>query len=260
MPRITTQVARQRYEKVPDLDADGNQKTVTVNRQRRKGDAPIVRKLYKTDKSKPLPPRHCERCAAELTIGKPYRSIGIKRQYGGIIRYRCMTCPTWQPWEYSEANWARVAQIQDDISTDCSHCDSEDDAREVASTAAEMIRELASEKEEAASNVEEHFPGSEQAENLAQFVSDLEEWAQRVEDAVDNTEFPEGECQNCHGEQLTHDEHTEECEEDCDGTEECMECNGSNEGDPTEEDLDAWRDEVQTAIQDEVDNAAEWQG
>jgi hypothetical protein len=267
MPKITVQVARQRYARVtvmePDPDNPGKKrpKRIKINKQRRKG-GDIYKIVNANDTSQPLPPRKCERCGAELVIGQKYRSIGIKRQYGGIIRYRCMNCPIWQPWEYSDANWARVAQIQSEQDIgDGSDWESEDDAREAAGQIAEAIREFASEKEEAASNVEEHFPGSEQAEMLAQFVQDLEDWAQRVEDAVDNADdFPEGECQNCGGDEITHDEHNEGCPEDCDGTEECLECNGSNEGEPTEEQLDEWRASVVQAIQDELDNAAEWQG
>lgn len=269
MPKITVQVARQRYKRVvvmepdPDKPGETRPKRIKVNRQRRKG-GDIYKTVKENDKSQPLPPRKCERCSAELTIGQKYRSIGIKRQYGGIIRYRCMTCPSWQPHEYSDANWARVAQIQSENTPDCSACKSEDDAREVAGAIAEAIREFASEKEESASNVSEHFPGSEQAEMLSQFASDLEEWAQRVEDAVDNADdFPEGECETCGGEEMTHEVPegcTGECDEDCDGTEECLECNGSKEGEPTEDQLNEWRDSVQQAIQDELDNAAEWQG
>lgn len=267
MPKMTVQVARQRYKRVvvmePDPDNEGQErpKRILVNRRRRRGDAPIYKTVKANDKTQPLPPRKCERCSAELKIGEKYRSIGIKTQYGGIVRYRCMTCPIWQPHEYSNANWARVSQIQSEADVDCSSCESEDDAREVASAIAEMIREFAREKEEARDNVGEHFPGSEQYEMLDQFVNDLEEWAQRVEDAVDNADdFPEGECENCGGEELTHDEHSEECPEDCDGTEECLECNGTNEGEASEDQLTEWRDSVQQAIQDELDNAAEWQG
>jgi hypothetical protein len=268
MPKITTQVARQRYARVtvmePDPDKPGEErpKRIIVNKKRRRGDAPIYKVVKTNDKSQPLPPRKCEKCGAELTIGKEYRSIGIKQQFGGIVRYRCMNCPIWQPHEYSNANWARVAQLQAEHSSiDNSSWDSLEDAQATAQEIAEAIRELATEKQESLDNMPEGLQQGDTGQALEQFVQDLEEWADRVENAPDNADdFPEGECQNCHGEELTHDEHSEDCPEDCDGTEECLECNGSNEGEATEEEIDAWREEVATAIQDELDNAAEWQG
>jgi hypothetical protein len=260
MPKITVQVARQRYEQVPALDAEGQPVVITINRQRRKGDRPITKRKMVNDKTKPLPPRKCEVCKADLAIGEKYRSIGIKRQYGGIIRYRCMNCPSWQPWEYSDAAWARIAQIQHNAVIDSGAWETEDDAKDAASAIAEEIREYQQEKQESADNVAEHFPGSEQAENLEQFANDLEEWADRVEGAVDNADdFPEGTCGNCNGEQLecsTHEEKDHDPE--CDGTEECMECHGSGEGEQVDEDaLNDWRESVAQAIQDELDNAAE---
>jgi hypothetical protein len=268
VPKITVQVARQRYARVTVLEDDpekpGEQraKRIVVNRKRRKGDAPIYKVVKANDKNQPLPPRKCERCGAELTVGEKYRSIGIKRQYGGIIRYRCMACPSWQPHEYSDAAWARVAQIQNGVSLDSASWETEEDAKDAASAIAEEIREFASEKQESADNVGEHFPGSEQAETLAQFASDLEEWADRVENAVDDADdFPEGKCENCEGEQMECSTHEEEGHDpDCDGTEECMECNGSGEGEVVDPDeLETWRESVAQAIQDEVDNAAESQ-
>lgn len=247
MPKITVQVARQRYARVvvmepdPDKPGETRPKRIKVNRQRRKG-GDIYKTVKENDKSQPLPPRKCEKCGAELTIGQKYRSIGIKRQYGGIIRYRCMNCPSWQPHEYSDANWARVSQIQSEASLDSGSWETEDDAREAASAIAETIRELASDKQEAADNVNEHFPGSEQAEMLAQFVSDLEDWADRVEQAVDNADdFPERDP----------GDHTE-CED--------PDCRLEHDGEPTEDQLSEWRESVEQAIQDELDNAAEWQG
>jgi hypothetical protein len=280
MPKITTQIARQRYEKVPVMDPEtGKQKEIPVSRKTRSG-REVTRKVFETDKTKPLPPRKCEKCGKPLEIGKRYRSIGIKRQFGGIIRYRCMECPTWQPHEYSDALWARVAQLQADADTDMSGIEDEEDAKSKASDIAEAIRELAGEKEEAADNVEQYFPGSETAENARANADALNEWADRVEQALDNVEFPDTEdeeCQECEGtgevdcatcqgtgkiaEESESGKEGDDCP-DCpesDGKVDCEACGGEGtiEADEAarEEAMEAWRAEAQQALQDAVDES-----
>ena len=260
MPKITTQVARQRYERVPVIDPEtGQQKKAQVNQRRRRGDRPVFRPVFENDRTKPLPPRKCEKCGAELTVGQAYRSIGIKRQFGGIIRYRCMNCPVWQPWEYSDSLSARVMQIQNE-GVDGSGWEAAEDAEARASELAEMIRELVSEKQDSLDNMPE---GLRDASELSEQVDSLDSWADEVEQAGTEADFPEGKCGNCGGEQMECSVHEEEKHSDdpddpayCDGTEECMECNGSGDGeDIDDQELDEWREEAATAIQNALDNS-----
>ncbi len=109
-PRVIS-AARQRYEMVPVLDENGNQKTVRTAKKDRRGN-PVMRKLTVADHTKPLPPRKCEKCGSELEIGKPFRVVSVKTQRGGYDRFRCMNCPVWQPWELSNSLSARCQQIQ----------------------------------------------------------------------------------------------------------------------------------------------------
>ncbi len=218
MPRITVQVARQRYTRVPVIDpATGEAKKIQVNRQRKRGDRPIYKAVMANDKDQPLPPRKCERCGNELTVGEKYKSIGIKRQFGGIVRYRCMACPNWQPWEYSDSLSARIMQIQNETvdSTGWEDGDAESRAGEIA----EMIRELASEKQEALDNMPD---GLRDASEYAEIPDELESWANEIEQAGTEHDYPEAE---------------------------------DEDSDPTEEAVEEWRENAQQAIQDALDES-----
>lgn len=261
MPKITVQVARQRYARVPVIDSDtGQQKKVQVNRKRRRSDAPVFKPVFVNDKNQPLPPRKCEKCDTDLKIGEKYKSIGIKRQYGGVVRYRCMSCPTWQPWEYSDSLSARIQQIQN-MQLGEETWETADDAETSASEVAEAIRELASEKEEAADNMEEGF-GHEtsQSEEIREQAQQLNDWADEVEQAGSEADFPEEAdeeetCSECEGSgtiSYSDGEYSgEEADcENCDG-------NGTIERDESEREqaLEDWRQEAADAIRAALDNS-----
>jgi len=263
MARPVVKTARQRYEMVPKLDDDGKQVVTPVLRKdstpkKTRGGKEVTRAITVADKSRPLPPRTCEKCGKPLVIGQQYREVAIKTTYGGYGRFRCMECPVWLPWELSSALWARIAQIQTENVTQSWQWTEEGDAEAAASDIAEQIRELAAEKQEAADNMESGFGHStSMSEEIADQAQQLESWADEVEQAGTEAEFPEGKCENCGGEQLDCSTHEEKDHDpDCDGTEECVECSGSGEGETvSEEDLDAWREEAASAIQNALDNS-----
>jgi len=258
MPKVMhVAKARQRYEMVPVLGEDGKQETITQNLKRptRRGKTEITRAKTKPDMSRPLPPRECDYSACPqpdkiIAIGTPFKYISIRRTYGDTTRYRHESCPSWHPWEYSSALWARVAQIQHENAVDGSGWESEEDADSARDDVAAAVGELRDEKQEALDNMPD---GLRDASELNDTVSYLDDWVSEIESVI-WPDFPEGQCENCKGEQLTHDEHTDECDEDCDGTEECLECNGSNEGgEPDPDELQDWRDEAQQTLQDALD-------
>ena len=271
MARIKTLTLRQHYKMVPKLDDDGKpivtpvMKADGVTPRTTRGGKPIVRKVTVADKSQPVDVL-CEKCRRVIKPGEKYQKATIKRTYGGSKRYRCADCPGWQPWELSSSLASRVAEIQnEDVNGD--DWQAAEDAESRANEIAEMIRSLAEEKRESQSNIEEGFGHSTyQSDELGEQADNLESWADEVEQSGSTADFPEVEeevdCENCGGdgsfECSTHEE--EGHDEDCDGTEECTECGGTGqvenpEGEPSEEQLETWREEAAQAIRDALENA-----
>jgi hypothetical protein len=226
---------------VPVLDEDGSPKTVPVMKngkpQLAKGGRPITRKVTEVDKSKPLPPRHCDypSCPVPdkvIAIGTPFKVISIKRQFGGVEYFRHEGCPSWQPWEYSDSLSAKVARIQN-MPLSCDDWDDEEQAKEAAGEVADAIEELAEEKEESAQNMEDGFGHeTEQSAELRETADSLRSWAEEVRD-VDMPDFPEADPGDCSDPECRLD-HTEV---------------------PGEEQLDQWRQEAEQAIRDAMDNS-----
>jgi hypothetical protein len=261
------QKARQRYVMVPVIDPEtGKQKEVPVTdldgrpKLTRRGSRPIMRKLTVADKSQPLPLRKCEQCSKDLELGKPFRVISIRRQIGGYSRYRCTECPTWQPHEITSALWARIMQLQTEQGVDGSGWEDESEAEDAAEQVAAAIEELRDDKQESLDNMPE---GLRDASELNEQVDQLTDWAETVRSSYSDASwtFPEGICENCQGEQLecsVHEDHSDDpdAENYCDGTEECLECNGSNEGEyRDEEEMEAWRQEAADAINEALNNS-----
>jgi hypothetical protein len=245
--------ARQRYEMVPVLDEDGKQKEVPVTRadgtpkMTRRGSQPIMRKLTMPDKTRPLPPRQCERCGAELSIGKPFRVISIKRQVGGTDRFRCMSCPIWQPWEVSNSLSARVQQIQA-ADFDVSEVEDESGAQDAATVLADQIRELAEEKAESAQNMEDGFGHATSAsDEIREQAEQLESWAGEME-GLSFEDPPDTDCTECEGQGKIIDPGEPDDPTDCSA------CNGTGEREVPDEEWDEWRESVRQVIQDALDN------
>lgn len=243
--------SRQRYKMVPVIDpATGKQAIQEINRKTRRGTT-VRKALTEPDKRQPLPPFTCDSCRAPIPVGTPFKFISVKRQYGGITYRRHETCPTWKPWEYSTALWARIAQIQA-MDVDTSGASPEDSIEDLVSDFAEAIRELAGEKEEGADNIESGFGHeTEMSQQLRETAGSLNEWA----DEFENIDLPEldqedQECQDCEG--------TGEIEEEGKEATECEQCGGEGTlapEEPTEAELEDWRTEVASLIQDALDNA-----
>lgn len=260
MARVThVKKAEQRYRTVPVIDpATGEQKVVPV--MRKDGVTPkttkkgreIVRRLTQADKTQPLPNRKCGKCGVEIEVGQPYKWIAPKSgPYGGRKLFRCGPCPVWHRWEYSSSLSARCEQIAHEAHEAFDVAQDEDDVQSVFNDAAEQIRELASEKNESAESIEEGF-GHEtyQSAELKEQAEALESWADEVEQ-VDLGVFPdpeEEECSECVDGKIEEEGKPEDEWEDCE------ECSGSGQitpEDPTDEQLEEWKADINIDIVDE---------
>lgn len=279
MPRVNhVKKAQQRYKTVPVLDENGNptyrenqrarptKRGVTVTRQR----------VTVADKNQPLPPLRCDfpGCpSGVIAVGESYKWIKPKSgPYGGSQRNRHESHPSWHPWEYSSSLGARTAQIQHEAweAINSTNLESPEDVTSVLEWVADEVRGLVEEKRESASNIEDGFghPTS-QSEELEGIADELESWADDIENA-DVPELPDPEevdCAECEGNGVT-DEGCDDCQgagviEDTEGNitgdcstcggdgqveVDCADCDGSGQvesEEPTAEQMDAWRDEVE---------------
>jgi len=262
MPRVNyVKHARARFQMVPKLGDDGQPVVVPVTRKN--GDAKttkrgkeITRTLTVQDRTKPLPNYKCGKCGTEILPGMPYKWIEPKMR--GLM-VRCMDCPTWQPWEYSYSLSARIAEIQSNA-TDAlaGDFDSPDDLKSILEEIAGEIRSLAEEKEEAASNMEEGFGHSTyQSDELNDQAEQLNGWADDVENTdIPDLPEPDNQCMHCEGTGTC--DAGEECAEGHECTEEqCGNCGGTGEAgeeEPTDDQMNEWREEARQAAQDTVDN------
>lgn len=264
MARIThVKSAQQRYETVAVLNEDGTPKTTPVmkaNGEQRvtKRGKPVVMKVTQRDTTKPLPNLRCDwpGCAidgGEITPGSAYKHVTPKSgPYGGRQRNRHAEHPSWQPWDLSSSLSARIQEIQHNAETDVENAEDAEAVTQAMADAAEAIRGLADEKREAASNLEEGFghPTS-QSEELEGQADELESWADEVE-AVDVPDLPEPEDVDCDECDSSGSVENPDCDEEDEESEaECEECQGSGAlagEDVTDDQMDAWRDEVQDAI------------
>jgi hypothetical protein len=193
--------------------------------------------------AKPL--LNCDACQKAIEVGSSYKHMSIKTgAYSSRKLVRCDSCPAWHVWEYSNSTSARTAQIAYEARTAMEAADTVDEVTDALQTAADAARELAEEKREGAQNIEEGFGHStSQSDELTELAEELDSWAEALEQA-DVPDFPDPEDAEC---------------EDCDGkghkpprpgylpedADTCSECLGTGHPtEPTEEQLDEWRDEV----------------
>jgi hypothetical protein len=269
MPRVThVKRAQQRYATKPVIDpATGEQKVVPVMNKRTgeqkvtKRGRPVFLSITERDLERPLPMPKCDAPACthesrEIKVGESYKWI---EPSGQRVRNRHADCPNWNVWEYSSSLSARIAQIQSD---DPEGFGSVEDAAQWAADKAGEIRELAEEKRESASNIEDGFGhATYQSDELNETADNLEQWADDLEN-VDLPEYPEAEEQDC---------------EDCGGTGEvlkevpsatagdpdhvndfCPACDGKGQvtpDDPTDDQIAEWESEVIDAIRGVLDEA-----
>lgn len=258
MPKVHhVKKAQQRYATKPVIDeATGLQKQVPVMSKRTgdqktsKNGRPVFLKITERDLERPLPMPQCDAPGCEdreIKVGMAYKWI---EPSGQRVRNRHETCPTWNVWDYSSSLSARIAQIQSDEPEG----ESEDDFKDWANSKAEEIRELAEEKRESASNIEDGFGhATYQSDELNETADNLEQWADDLEN-VDIPSYPEPEGEDC---------------EECDGTgdilstvtsemETCPACDGASEvtpDEPSEEEVADWEGEVIETIRGILDEA-----
>jgi hypothetical protein len=234
----------------PVLDRDGKPKTDKHGRK-------VVRRATVADKTRPLPNYTCDRCHQEIPVGAPYKWIKPKSgPYGGRLLTRCDLCPTWHVWDYSSSLSARTAQIAHEGREQIEQAEDAEGVSSALSEIAERVRELAEEKRESAANIEEGFGHStSSSEELESIADDLEAWADDIE-AADVPDYPdteEGDCEECGGSgKVPNEEYDPEAESASEVEEEvdCEECEGTGQvtpDEPTEDQVDEWRSEVEDA-------------
>lgn len=287
MARVTyVKRAQRRYATKPVIDPEtGEQKKTPmmkngVQLRDKRGNLTFLR-ITERDLTRPRPLEKCEACGKEIEVGSPYKHVTPKSgPFGGFRRVRCADCPTWQPWDLSGALWARLAQIANDFWTEFSNAESPEDVTAAVESAAEEIRSLAGEKQEAADNLESGFGHeTEQSQELADIADQLESWADEFESA-ELPEHPEGETESCEGCDGEGEIDCEDCVgtgkvdcEECDGTgvdgndvecescedgeDDCESCDGSGKvdcadcggsGDGEEFDFDAWKEGAESVL------------
>jgi hypothetical protein len=261
MPKIThVRKAQPRYERVPVTDpATGEPKVVPVNRTTKRGSA-VTMTVTKDDLSKPLPPHDCDYCRQPIAVGTPYKHISPRSgPYGGRTLRRHESCPTWQPWDYSNSLSARLAQIAYEFDNAVGEASSPDDVESAQSEAADRARELAEEKRESAQAIEDGFQHpTTQSEEMADQADQLDDWASEIEGAS-VPEFPEPEeddCESCEGTgkivKLYEDSDPEPWQPGsyAEGVvRDCDDCAGTGKvtpDEPTEDQVDEWREEVRS--------------
>lgn len=303
MARVThVKKAQQRYHQKPVIDpATGQQKRTPVvskrtGEQKVSKRGPQYLRVTENDLSRPKPPETCGKCQTTIEVGMPYKHITPKSgPYGGRRMVRCASCPSWQVWEYSSSLSARTAEIAHNFEQEIDGADDPDSITSALSSAADSIREIAEEKRESASNIEEGFGHStSMSEELESVADELDSWADEVEQA-DIPDLPEPEEQDCeqcegggeHGWTVVNADGSGHVFEDTeffdteDEAEErlsdfmaqwnegkpeadqmardqflievqsCIECDGSGQvtpDEPTDEQMDEWRSEVEDAV------------
>lgn len=224
MPTITrVKAAQQRYETVPVLDGAGQPVRIPLTSEdgspkTDKRGEPIFITRTVPDKTKPKPLENCGKCGKVIEVGSPYKHMSPKSgPYGGTRLVRCDTCEDWHAWEYSSSLSARLSEISYYFWENIVEVTNADDVTDALSNAAQAVRDIAEEKRESASNIEEGFQhATYQSDELNEQADSLDSWADEIENA-DVPSAPEP----------TWAEDTEVP--------------------PTAEDLEDWRSEVQEA-------------
>ena len=194
MARVThVKKAQQRYGTKPVLDEDGKPKRTQVMKngepkmtraKRGRPARPVYMTLTERDLNDPKPLETCDACNKPIEIGTPYKWIQPKTSAnGGRKRSRHESCPNWKVWEYSNSWSARIAQAVDGFSIE--DAESEDDVQSALDDVAAAIEELAEESATSASSMEDGFGHStSQSEEAAERAESLETWAGEINDVT----------------------------------------------------------------------------
>lgn len=278
MARVThVKKAQQRYEQVPVIDPEtGEQKRVPVmkngTQKTDKRGRPVFMRLTQEDRTRPKEPLRCDfpGCSVDpepgkILPGQAYKWIKPKSgPYGGSQKNRHEEHPSWHVWEYSSSMSARLAQISHDFWEAIDSCETEDDVQSALDDAGSAIEELAEEKRESASNIEEGFGHpTEKSEELEGIADELESWkdeitGQSIPDLPepDDRYFIEGPDGSRHGDENGYDDEDEARaaldtmvdELTLEGSADDYEIVAEPGEDPSEDQLQEWRDQVRDEL------------
>ena len=184
-----------------------------------------VKKARKASK-----PRNCESCGESIEAGQAYKHTS-PGGFGARKRMRHEDCPNWRPSEVTTSDklsrlYAAREAVEDVLEGwDCSGGDASE-IREALEAASETAREVGGEYEESASNMDEHFPGSPQVDEINEKAEECETWASTLDDAASDIE---------------------DWEEDSDGSDEDEGCDPIDANGQT---LNDWADDVRSKADD----------
>lgn len=205
MARIThVKRAQQLFHTKPVIDPETGQQKQTPVIDKRTGEQKktkhgrlVFLKVTVADKDRPKPNLRCDFPGCEfpdkeIKPGQSYKHITPKSgPYGGTQKSRHEEHPDWNLWEYSTSLSARIAEIESHFNP--GDFDNHDDVEGHLQEIAEEVRELAQEKEESASNIEDGFGHETQTSmDLNEQAEALNNWADEIEQ-IDIPEFPEPE-------------------------------------------------------------------
>jgi hypothetical protein len=131
---------------------------------------------------------NCQGCGKPIKKGDAYKWTKNFRSYKQI---KCDNC-NFRPSERTTSKMGAIWDAQEDAHNAVAEWDGQDlsDLQSNLENLAETIREVASEYQESADNINEYFQGSEQACELEEKAQNLECWADDVE-GVSLEEFDE---------------------------------------------------------------------
>jgi hypothetical protein len=202
MARVThVKKAQQRYGTKPVLDEDGKPKRTPVLKngepkmtraKRGRPARPVYMTITERDLNDPKPLETCDSCHQPIEIGTPYKWIQPKTSAnGGRKRSRHESCPNWKVWEYSNSWSARIAQAVDGFSIETA--ESTDDVQAALDDLAGAIKELAEESRTSAASMEDGFGhATSQSEEAESRADELDGWADDIK-SVDIPDLPEPE-------------------------------------------------------------------
>ncbi len=279
MARVThVKKAQQRYGTKPVLDEDGKPKRTPVLKngepkmtraKRGRPARPVYMTITERDLNDPKPLETCDSCNQPIEIGTPYKWIQPKTSAnGGRKRSRHEGCPNWKVWEYSNSWSARIAQAVDGFSID--NAESTDDVQSALDDLAGAIKELADESRTSAASMEDGFGhATSQSEQAEERADELDNWASDIEgadipdlpepeerwfvtngDGVPSDLFEEDGYDSESDAQQALDMHRDDNRVDGDEDEtedDSFEVEEITPDEPSEEQLNDWRDEVRDA-------------
>lgn len=217
-------------------------------------------------------PRTCDKCGKILPTGSGYKYITPRLSFRGRgrKRVRCLTCPGWQEWEYSQRRTQPIMRLRATYAEDLVDV-TPDTAQETLDAYADIVEEVADGAQESFDNMPEGLQQGDAGQRLEELADQLSMWADEVRGIdipdADDSDYEheqcatcdgEGrvECSSCHGSGVNLDAEGDIDEEkgpcpDCDGegTPECPDCNGDGESDDlTDDGMTAWRDAFQSEV------------